>query len=197
MSSSGWDESLPHCRCLHSLSIAVQKSHSLCLLQFSLAQLSHFLKGSCVLPLSVPNHLGTAAFVSGGFNITHAASIPSCIPLGCLQGKGESSLVALERSSRTGRELWGISSAKAAALSTGATAPSAHFGNHTANPAAAQDQLLLWSRDACTGIAGSATTALCEHRSFCGCSADAASETRQCRVASGDWQLAVACDSVS
>lgn len=97
-------------------------------------------------------------------------------------------LVALERSDRTGRELWGISSA---------TAPSAHLRNSTANLAAARDQLLLWCRDVCAGVAGCATTALRGHRSLCDCSADAPSEMRQCRVARGDWQLAVACDSGS
>lgn len=64
-----------------------------CLLHYILAQLSHFLKGDCVLSLSVPSHLGVAAFLAGCLNISHATTTSSCGPLGIRlpwwHGKGD------------------------------------------------------------------------------------------------------------
>lgn len=42
-------------------------------------------------PLSVPNHLGISVFLSGGFNVTHAARTHSLIPSGYLHRKVECS----------------------------------------------------------------------------------------------------------
>lgn len=95
------------CRCPlqnemnHFHIVGVQSLHinpTHCLLHYILAQLSHFLKGDCVLSLSVPTHSGIAAFLAGCFNISHATTTPSCGPPGYLYGKDKASPMTQKRS---------------------------------------------------------------------------------------------------
>lgn len=95
------------CRCPlqnemnHFHIVGVQSLHinpTHCLLHYILAQLSHFLKGDCVLSLSVPTNSGIAAFLAGCFNISHATTTPSCGPPGYLYGKDKASPMTQKRS---------------------------------------------------------------------------------------------------